>query len=240
MKYFTKEWYKDSLIADMCFQLRKTERAALFSEAFFERLYAVEERAYLKFSKRAAKTYNKPFDKDEAKAEFASNYNENLEFVKETLPDDILCDIKDIRVLALGSVTHDLAMRITRFCGKKNRLCESIERSYDNESEAADEALGKKASVFTSLNGSTITSLSFSNDAAVLISFSNPAEETDASFSLINASLTDGDDNISGMTVIRHELLLSADAGFEFSLLLMAKDSSLHTVSYTASDISVP
>ncbi len=240
MKYFTKEWYKDSLIADMCFQLRKTERAALFSEAFFEKLYAVEERAYLKFSKRAAKIYNKPFDKDEAKAEFASNYKENLEFVKGSLPEDILCDIKDIRVLALGSVTHDIAMRITRFCGKKNSLCEGIERSYDNESEAADEALGKKASVFTSLNGSTVISLSCSAENSVLLSFANPAAETEASFSLINASLTDGEDNISGMTVIRHELLLYVDGGFEFSLLLMANDSSLHTVSYTASDISVP
>ncbi len=239
MRYFTKEWYKDSLVADMCFQLRKTERAAVFSDAFFERLYAVEERAYLKFSKRAAKAYNVPFDKDEARAEFASNYKENLEFVKENLPDDILCDIKDMRVLALGSATHDLAMRITRFCGMKNMLCESIERSYDNESEAADEALGKRASVFVSLNGSTVTALSRSNDGDVSLSFSNPATENEISFSLINACLTDGDLNISDMTVVRHEILISPDnSGFEFSMLLMAKDASLHTISYTLSDIS--
>ncbi len=235
MRYFTKEWYNDTMVADMCFQLRKTERASVLSDTFFEKLYAVEERAYLKFAKRAAKSSHAYFDKDATRKEFADNYRENLEFVKKNLPEDILCDVKDIRVLALGSATHDIAMRITRFCGKKNRQCESIERSYENDSEAADEALGSHANALLSLNGSQISSLSHCENGDILLSYSSNGEST-ASLRLKNTELTEGAENIEGMAVVRHEVLLS-EKGFEFSLLLLSDDSSLHTVAYIASEI---
>ncbi len=238
MRYFTKEWYNDTMVADMCFQLRKTERAAVYSDAFFERLYAVEERAYTKYLKRAARAMRSKLDADAAKAEFAANYKENLEFVKANLSEDILADVKDIRVLALGSATHDIAMRITRFCGKKNRTCESVERAYDNASEEADEAIGADAAnALSILNGSLIEDVTVKDDS-VEIAFSSTESSRSAIILLEGARLTDGDGNIKDMTALRHELLLSDNGGFEFSILLLSQDSSLHTVSYITSRIA--
>ncbi len=238
MRYFTKEWYNDTLIADMCFQLRKTERASVFSESFFQRLYAVEERAYLKYSKRASRASASQYDKDATRREFESNYKENLEFVKANLPSDILDDVKDIRVLALGSATNDIAMRITRFCGKKNRLCEAVSRDYDNASEEADELVGADASrSLISLVGSEIISFSGNGLGDAVLLFSSDGVEK--RLVLKDAALIESDGELSGSCVIKHELLIAEGGGFEFSMLVLSGDSSLLTVTYRTSALEI-
>ncbi len=238
MRFFTKEWYNDTLIADMCFQLRKNESASVFSERFFERLYAVEERAYIKYYKRNAKATRTNFSKDDAAREFASNYKENLEFVKANLPEDILADVKDIRVLALGTATHDIAMRITRFCGKKNRLCENAERNYNNASEEADERVGGAVvRRLLSLIGAQIISLDAADDGDVSLTFASVETGKSEKLILKDAVLTESDGDVSGSVIVKYELLTTEDEGFEFSLLLLSDSSSLLTVTYKAASI---
>ena len=239
MRYFTKEWYNDSLIADMCFQLRKNEIASVYSEKFFEKLYAVEERAYEKYAKRNAKATKQGFDKEAVAREFANNYKENLEFVKANLPEDILANVKDVRVLALGTATNDIAMQITRFCGKKNRLCEAAEREYNNASEEADEKVGGAvANRLLTLIGSEIISIENNGENATLIF--NPAESSETrSITLENATLVGTDGSLGGATIAKYELLTAKDGGFEFAILALGKDNSLLTVSYKADSLSV-
>ena len=240
MRFFTKEWYNDTLIADMCFQLRKNESASVFSEKFFLRLYAVEERAYLKYSKRGARAARAAFDKDATVREFAENYNENLEFVKANLPEDILADVKDIRVLALGTATNDIAMRITRFCGKKNRLCEATERSYNNASEEADEKIGgAAASCLISLTGARIAALEKSGDNATLIFYPAQSAETKRLILKDVVVTDDKDGGLNEASVIKYELLVANEGGFEFSILALGKDSELLTASYRISGIEI-
>jgi len=222
----------------MCFQLRKNEAASVFSDRFFERLYAVEERAYVKYYKRNAKATGVKFDKGDATLEFASNYEENLAFLKANLPEDILADVKDIRVLALGTATHEIAMRITRFCGKKNRLCENVERNYNNTSEEADEKVGGAvARRLLSLVGARIISLDTVEDGDAVLTFSSAETETTDKLILKNATLTESDGDVSGCAIIKYELLTTEDVGFEFSLLVLSGDSSLLTVTFKAISI---
>ncbi len=238
MRYFTKEWYNDLLISDMCFQLRKTEGASVFSEAFFKRLFLIEERAYLRYCKRSAKASKAYFDKEAARAEFASNYEENLNFVKANIPDDILADVKDIRVLALGSTTNDIAMRITRFCGKKNRLCESVEKEYDNISEETDEKTSRDVlNALVNINGSSLLYVKAEGDNRVSVSFVPASSLDEKKISLIEAKELENDIISEEMTVIKHELLLCEDGGVEFSLLLISRSGSIHEISYHASEI---
>ena len=104
MKYFTEEWYHNTLISQMCFSLRKSNRATSLSDKFFEKLYNSEKSWYAKHLKRAAKFTRTPFDKTAAEAEFDQNYKDNLEFVK-SLPDEITSKIADMRIFALGTVS---------------------------------------------------------------------------------------------------------------------------------------
>lgn len=238
MRYFTKEWYNDTLIADMCFQLRKNESASVFSEKFFERLYIVEERAYMKYCKRTARASKTAYDKKAAMLEFAENYEDNLKFIKENLPSEILDDVKDLRVLALGTATHDMAMRITRFCGKKNRLCEAAEREYENASEEADEKIGATAQKLLSLIGAKIVSIETNGDDAIL-NF-NPAQSLETkSVTIKNARLSESDGELAGSAIIKYELLIADEGGFEFSLLTLGEDSTLLTASYVASGLEI-
>lgn len=236
MRYFTKEWYTDTMIADICFQLRKNESAASYSDKFFERLYSVEERAYSKYCKRQSRAAKSSFDKDAVSAEFANNYKENLEFVKANLPEDILADVKDIRVLALGTATNDVATRITRFCGKKNRLCEAAERDYNNASEEADEKVGAAANTLLRLTGAEIIAIEGEGED-IKLTFTPAESEEIKTLTLKNATLLESDGDLCGSAVIKYELLTADNEAFEFSILALSKDSTLLTLSYRAQSV---
>lgn len=227
------------MIADMCFQLRKNESASVFSEKFFERLYTVEERAYAKYCKRQARAARTAFDKSAAALEFAKNYEDNLAFVKANLPEDILADVKDIRVLALGTATHDIAARITRFCGKKNRLCEAAEREYENACEEADEMIGgATAQKLLSLVGAEINSFETSGENATFVF--TPAESAEQKvLTLKGVSITESNGDITGAAIIKYEFLIADEGGFEFSLLTLTKDSSVFTASYRVGGVEI-
>ncbi len=141
MKFFTEEWYHNTLISQMCFSLRKSNRAESLSDKFFEKLYRSESGWYAKHLKRAAKFNRVPFDKAAAQEEFDKNYYDNLEFVK-TLPEEILAKIADIRVFALGTVDYEIYDELTRFCGRLNRECEAIQSKYDDSLEEVADVIG--------------------------------------------------------------------------------------------------
>ena len=231
MRYFTKEWYTDSLVAEMCFQLRKTDKAGAFSEKYFEKLYALEKKMYIKHLKRAAKFERRRFDTEAASAEFDANFEENLAFVKANIPSDILDEVKDVRVLALGSATYEIAGKITRFCGQANRKCEAVKRKYD---EATDEVVDKLGGVMppllSELTGAPVASAGGDGAHNVVITTSHEYTGTAVRVTLENASLTEYDPLAIGAMITNYELLSVEDGKFEFSLLTISDDSSLHVI----------
>ena len=239
MRYFTKQWYNDTLVSQMCFSLRKTEKAGTFSEKFFESLYEIERKAYIRHTKRAAKFERRHFDVKSASAEFDANYKENLAFVERSLPREILDDIKDIRVLALGSVTHDMAARITRHCGRLNNECEATNRRYD---EATDEVVarmgGRIPSLFGELVGAPIASVTIENDTACLTT-SHEYTGVAVKVTLSGAKLVESDGDISGSMISNYEILTHGESGFEFSVLSLRDNLTLETLTLTAEAIEI-
>ena len=125
----------------MCFSIRKSGRASTLSDKFFEKLYKSEMAFYTKHLKRAAKFNRTSFDKAAAETEFEQNYKDNLELVK-TLPDEILNSIADIRVFALGTVSYEVADTLTRYCGRIDRICQSVQEKYEDSLEEIAEVIG--------------------------------------------------------------------------------------------------
>jgi hypothetical protein len=238
MNYFTPEWYNDTIVAEMCFQLRKTGKAAAFSEKFFERLYAVEKRAFLKHSKRAAKFEKRTFDAVTAGEQFDANYEENLAFVKKNLPEELLATVADVRVLALGSADYDVAYAITRYCGQINRKCESVETQYQSELEAIAEKLGwVTVNSLEYLVGAPIASVE-QVDGAVLITTS-PEYSGNAYRVELADGVIDGDARGAvGSTIIKHELTQSDD-GFCLGLLCNDVNSDLFTLTVNAKSVNI-
>lgn len=168
MKFFTDEWYHNTLISQMCFSLRKSNRAESFSDKFFEKLYKSESGWYAKHLKRASRFNRIAFDKDAAQAEFDKNYQDNLEFVN-TLPKEIIEKIADIRVFALGTVSYDIYDELTRFCGRLNRECEAVQSKYDDSLEDVAEVIGwTPINMLNMLAEAEITSVKHENDALTI------------------------------------------------------------------------
>ena len=217
MKFFTQEWYHNTLVSNMCFSLRKSNRAIEASDKFFEKLYKSEMAWYVKHLKRAAKFNRTPFDKTAAEAEFEKNYQDNLEFVK-TLPDEITAKIADMRVFALGTVSYDMADELTRYCGRLNRECEAIQNKYDSSLEDIAERLGWEP--INMLNG-----ISDSETKAVCECDGRAVNVTGDRRITLEGGITGND--LVGASVIAFEISENDENGLYLGLLCESSDGSL-------------
>ena len=186
-----------------------------------------------------AKFEKRKFDPVESGAEFDKNYEENLAFVKANLPEEILCDIKDLRVLALGSVTYGMAARITRFCGQINNRCEATRRKYE---EATDDVVDRMGGcippLFRELEGAPISSV-VCDDGYAIVTTSHEYTGTAVKVTLTNPTLMELEDGIEGAMIHKYELLPYGESGIEFSLLAIKEDSSLLTLAFAADSIEI-
>lgn len=230
MKYFTEEWYHNTLISGMCFSLRKSNRATVLSDKYFDKLYKSEMSWYVKHLKRAAKFTRAPFDKIAAAAEFEQNYKDNLEFVK-TLPEEIIGKIADIRVFALGTVSYEMADELTRFCGKLNRECEAVQSKYDDSLEALAENIGwEPINMLNGISDAEITSVCKQDDSLSI---------TTAERKVILAGASSSD-RLEGARVIAFEITKGEESGkYSLGLLCEDKDGTLFDESLDFCAISV-
>ena len=217
MKFFTQQWYHNTLISQMCFSLRKSNRAVEASNKFFEKLYKSEMAWYVKHLKRAAKFSRTSFDKTVAEAEFEKNYKDNLEFVK-TLPEEIISKIADIRVFALGTVSYEMADELTRYCGKLNRECETIQTKYDDSIEDIAEKLGwEPINMLNGISDSEIKAVEECDGKAVIV--------TDERKITLDGGITGND--LVGASVIAFEISENDENGLYLGLLCESLDGSL-------------
>lgn len=240
MKFFTEKWYNDTVLAEMCFQLRKTQKAAEFSEKFYEKLYNIEKKAFLKHTKRAAKFEKIKFDVEASGAQFDANYEENLAYVKANLPEEILGKIADIRILALGSATYDMVDEITRFCGRVNRKCEKITSDYDESLEPLAEEFGwYKINALNMLSNAPVESVTVTEGSCEIVT-SPEYTGVSARVVLTDASVIENPESLLGAAVIRTELTKKESGdGLEFGLLCIREDGSLVTFLASMNEIEV-
>lgn len=238
MKYYTTQWYNNGLVSQMHEQMRKTQNAAQFSEKFYEKLYKLEKKAFVKYYKRAAKFEKIPFDVAATEKQFDVNYEENLAFVKANLPSEILERIKDLRVLALGSVEYDVAAEIERFCGKLKRKCNEVEDKYEEQLENVADVVGwDTVHALDNLIDAQIESVEQAENDVVFCLY---AEENRANLTVIacGAKLPENAQNSIGGVVCRHELIADEN-GLCFGLLCVDNNSLPFTIEVAAQRIEI-
>ncbi len=142
MKYFDIEYVKTKNLSEFCFTLTKSSAAARFSEEYYGSLYRKCLKEYQNETKRICRFLKKPYDKELSASEFTLSNTENLEYVKQNLPKDILDSVADVRVLALGAASPEVFDKITSFCGKLYRKCRETENLYESELEKVKNKFG--------------------------------------------------------------------------------------------------
>ena len=231
MKFFTEEWYHNTLISQMCFSIRKSGRASTLSDKFFEKLYKSEMTFYVKHLKRAAKFNRTSFDKAAAEAEFEQNYKDNLEFVK-TLPEEIINNIADIRVFALGTVSYEMADALTRYCGKLNRSCQEIQEKYDDSLEEIAGIIG-----WTPINMLNM----ISDEKITCVEQAGGVLEISTDNCVLKLTDATADRKLEDATVIAFELGRDGDSSkFYLGLLCESSDGTLfdETIPFSAIEVA--
>lgn len=238
MKYYTTQWYNDGLVSQMHEPMRKTQNAAQFSEKFFEKLYRVEKKNFIRYYKRAAKLQRIPFDTESTEKQFGVNYEENLAFVKANLPEEILANVKDVRVLALGSAEYGVAEQIERYCGKLKRKCNEIEDQYEEELEKVAEKIGwDTVHALDNLIDAQIESIEDAADDIIVCLY---VEETRTNVTVVlhGSKLPQNAQSAIGGVVCRHELTEDGEA-LTLGMLCVDSASLPFTFEATAKSLEI-
>ena len=239
MRYFTKEWYNDTLLAEVCFQMRSTSQADQFSEKHFKSLYEGQKKWFLKSEKVIAKQSKVKFDAAAAEAAFEASYNENLEFIKNNIPADILAKVADVRVLAMGSASYEVFHEITRFCGQVNRRCEAIKEDYDGEVEKLAEKLGwYKINCLNWILNAPISALERAENGNFVITTSPEYTDVSCKVTLSGAESVLCPDELVGAAILHLEILPAGEM-LELNLLCMTKNGKSVEFSAQMTDIDV-
>lgn len=240
MKYFTKEWFSDTILAEMCFQIRKSAKAATFSEKYHNSLYKEQKKWFVKQEKFIAKHNKVKFDLAAAEAAFEANFYENLAYVKANIPEEILNRVADIRVLALGSAEGEIVNEITRFCGSVNARCEAVTEAYNTEVEKLAENIGwEKINLLARLIGSKIELCEAYDNTNFAFATDKEYTGVPCRVDLIDAKVTKRDEGLVGSAVANIEILPGEDGSLTFSALCQKLDGTMLEFSAEMKDFDV-
>ena len=98
----TKEWYQTMTDSGLGIQLRADDRAAVFSEEFFQSIWEKKCDDMLAMREDVCYEYDMPWDEEDERRYFEENYRREEEIFRTRTPAKILSKVADIRVLALG------------------------------------------------------------------------------------------------------------------------------------------
>lgn len=108
MRLLTKEWYQTMKDSGLGIQLRADDRAAVFSEEFFQSLWEKKCDDMLAMREDVCYEYDMPWDEEDERRYFEENYRREEEIFRTRTPAKILSKVADIRVLALGLCTEEV------------------------------------------------------------------------------------------------------------------------------------
>jgi len=132
MRYFTKELNRGDLYLPVCW-IEEDERAAVFSEEYFQMLYAEKLQAHLEQMRGAQKYLHKELSRPAQGKNinldmFEREYEHTLEYIKWNFPTELLEKVADQRILALGVVAPGLKQEFVKYSASfGEKLCEESE-----------------------------------------------------------------------------------------------------------------
>lgn len=172
MKYFTKQWYMDCQCSGMHFPLEESREAETLSEEYFQELY---KQRYSENFESECEMHRLSGDKlccdessDKMKEDFARYFSYNEGYYKERLPQSILKDVADIRVLALHKATKRNIRRIRAFANKKTAIMYRTVKRYRAYYRWAERSVSKYLGNDYSLHDFEVEHSFFDNDDFIL------------------------------------------------------------------------
>lgn len=116
MKYFTKEWYEVCQNSGWHLNMSVSKNAEEFNEEYYKDLYTRRRRAFVKEEKEVAEVLGEEFSKGKAEQEFLRRHEDMVKRMEENIPQNILAEVADTRVLALDIATKEVRQKLKAWC----------------------------------------------------------------------------------------------------------------------------
>ena len=131
MKYFTKEWYALCQNSDWHLNMSVSKNAEEFNEDYYKDLYTRRRRAFVKEQKEVAEVLGEEFSKAKAEVQFMENHERTVKSMEESIPQNILAEVADTRVLALDIATKEVRQKLKAWCEQNKKEADAKVAAYD-------------------------------------------------------------------------------------------------------------
>ena len=131
MKYFTKEWYEACQNSNWHLNMSVSKNAEEFSEEYYKDLYTRRRRAFVKEQKEVAEVLGEEFSKVKAEVEFMNQHEATVKFMEASIPQNILAEVADTRVLALDIATKEVRQKLKAWCEQNKKEADAMVQGYE-------------------------------------------------------------------------------------------------------------
>ena len=131
MKYFTKEWYTLCQNSSWHLNMSVSKNAEEFNEDYYKDLYTRRRRAFVKEQKEVAEVLGEEFSKAKAEVQFMENHERTVKSMEESIPQNILAEVADTRVLALDIATKEVRQKLKAWCEQNKKEADAKVAVYD-------------------------------------------------------------------------------------------------------------
>ena len=131
MKYFTSEWYEMCQNANWHLNMSVSKNAEEFSEEYYKDLYTRRRRAFVKEQKEVAEVLGEEFSKVKAEVEFMNQHEATVKRMEASIPQNILAEVADTRVLALDIATKEVRQKLKAWCEQNAKAADEMVKAYD-------------------------------------------------------------------------------------------------------------
>lgn len=225
MKYFTKEWYEACGNTGYHLNMQVSKNAETFSEEYYHDLYLRRRRAHMKLQKEVAEMNGTAFDKAAEEAEFQKFHELAVARYQERLPQEILKQVADVRVLALDITTKEIRQQLKDWCEKNAQQMQTVQDAYQTEvCDVQKDAIGEEIQREFSFHDSKITGMELGADK--LAFKMEPAFSDVKKVIFKNHKILEQDGYMIGAEWLYQEVY-AVEGGNEYHGLLMKKDGKL-------------
>lgn len=193
-----------------------------------EDIYQKEKEAYDKFEPHV-------YDEEALTKQFENNMHCRMRQLEALLPEEILKDVADIRVLALNKVSEDIKISIRQFCAQNEEKINEIQQEFEKHVRSIEKVLPEKIRKEYGFHDCKVISIE-QQGTDVIIELDHSGGFTDVCKLIYHNATIIEEDNIEGSWWIYDEIYIINDS-YEFHTALRNELNQVKYLTIKASDI---
>lgn len=227
MRYMTKEWYETAQKTSYHLGLKVSKKAETYSECYFKELYKQKENEWLELWKNVygisiKNAILEEFNPEQEKLKHKQALQRNVKSLREKIPEDILQNVADIRVLALQVASREVKQKITKYCKQNEKKVNIAIATYQKEYRKQFSEYEPAFASELFLHDCTLLSCrKKGNDIVITIDNSNGFTDI-SEIRMINCNIIKQDAPLHGAWCLYEEVYKSGDR-FEIHFLFQKK-----------------